>query len=189
MLRSAVFVSAPLAPLGRIWHAASEGMGSLGCPVSRCTRASCCGLRDQCSAMRACSSSSGTFSNNHGAKRSKTALALAHQGEALAPSAAVARPWGVGRASDGGSGGEAGRGLISRRSARSPGAAVCCRPTRSEFVQGCHFCIPIILYSTHSELAFRLSIETPSCPIWRAIWDFVERGGCDGNTWVIGQDR
>jgi hypothetical protein len=50
--------------------------------------------------MRARSSSSGTFSNNHGAKRSKTALALAHQGEAPTPSAAAARPCGVGRASD-----------------------------------------------------------------------------------------
>ena len=58
--------------------------------------------------MRARSSSSGTFSNNHGAKRSKMALALAHQGEALAPSAAIARPCGVGQASDGGSGGKRG---------------------------------------------------------------------------------
>ena len=58
--------------------------------------------------MRARNSSSGTFSNNHGATRSKTALTLAHQGEALAPSAAIARPCGVGQASDGGSGGKRG---------------------------------------------------------------------------------
>ena len=56
--------------------------------------------------------------------------------------------------------GEAGRGVISRRSARSPGAVAHCCPIRSEFVQGGHLRIPIILNFAHSGFACVKSAET-----------------------------
>jgi hypothetical protein len=65
--------------------------------------------------------------------------------------------------------GEAGRGLITRRSTRSPGAVICC-PIPSEFVQGGHFLCPN--HSLFDPLQVYVSIvgrDIPSRPIWRAI--------------------
>jgi hypothetical protein len=122
-------------------------------------------------------------------KCSNAALALVHQGEALAPSATVARPCGVVRASDGGSRGKRGE-------ARSPGDRPDSFSEEARRVQSDPNWSRCVIWSARrycdaSALTTTFDISSPNALAANVIARryFVERAGRGEGDRVIGQDR